>query len=98
MALLTDTAHRATASHSPVLLGAVSLTKRFGDQQALNDVSFDVRAGELLASLARMAPARLPCSKRLRACFLSTPEKFFGVVRRSEYRRGAMKSFSCRTG
>lgn len=48
MALLTDTAHRATASRSPVLLEAVSLTKRFGDQQALNDVSFEVRAGELL--------------------------------------------------
>jgi ABC-type multidrug transport system ATPase subunit len=48
MALLTDTAHKATASRSPGLLEAVSLTKRFGDQQALNDVSFDVRAGELL--------------------------------------------------
>jgi ABC-type multidrug transport system ATPase subunit len=30
------------------LLEAKSLRKRFGDQQALNEVSFDVRAGELL--------------------------------------------------
>src|SRR5829696_6382528 len=48
MTLLTDTAQRDTTSRSPVLLEAMSLTKRFGDQQALNDVSFDVRAGELL--------------------------------------------------
>jgi len=48
MALFTDTTHGRTATRSPALLEAVSLTKRFGDQQALSDVSFDVRAGELL--------------------------------------------------
>jgi ABC-2 type transport system ATP-binding protein len=48
MAILTDITHERTTSHSPALLEAVSLTKRFGDQFALNGVSFDVRGGEVL--------------------------------------------------
>ena len=48
MALLTDTAQERTSVRSPVLLEAVSLSKRFGDQRVLNKVSFDVRVGELL--------------------------------------------------
>src|SRR5262245_9300356 len=48
MALFTNTAQERMTVQSPVLLEAVSLSKRFGDQRALSEVSFDVRAGELL--------------------------------------------------
>jgi len=48
MALLTDTEQERKTVHSPVLLQAKSLSKRYGDQRALSEVSFDVRAGELL--------------------------------------------------
>src|SRR5689334_2305270 len=48
MALSTHIAPERMTVHPPVLLEAMSLSKRFGDQQALNEVSFDVRAGEVL--------------------------------------------------
>src|SRR5438045_3741397 len=42
----------AVNTHSPVecspLLEVCGLTKAFGDQRALHDVSFDIRAGEVL--------------------------------------------------
>jgi ABC-type multidrug transport system ATPase subunit len=48
MARLADTADKSAAGLSPALLQAASLSKRYGDQQALNEVSFDIHAGELL--------------------------------------------------
>ena len=43
-----DLSRQGIAGPAPVLLQAVALTKRYGDQQALDGVSFDVREGELL--------------------------------------------------
>src|SRR5262245_9359645 len=34
--------------HAPPLLGVRGLTKRYGEQTALNDVSFDIGGGEVL--------------------------------------------------
>ena len=45
---VSDLSREGTAGHAPVLLQAVALTKRYGDQQVLGGVSFDVREGELL--------------------------------------------------
>src|SRR2546421_4014647 len=41
----------AAAGEAPALaaLGAVELTKRFGEREALRSVSFELRAGELVA-------------------------------------------------
>src|SRR5438046_590404 len=43
-----DTAASAEAT-APVALGATGLLKRFGEREALRDVSFEVRPGELVA-------------------------------------------------
>jgi len=45
---VSDLSRQGIAGPAPVLLQAVALTKRYGDQQALDGVSFDVRQGELL--------------------------------------------------
>jgi ABC-2 type transport system ATP-binding protein len=47
MTLLTALPRRSVAEHAP-LLQVAALTKRYGDQQALAEVSFDVRAGDVL--------------------------------------------------
>jgi ABC-type multidrug transport system ATPase subunit len=36
------------AEHAPILMQVAALTKRYGDQDALADVSFDVHAGDVL--------------------------------------------------
>ena len=43
-----DTAASAEAT-APVALGATGLLKRFGEREALRDVSFEVHPGELVA-------------------------------------------------
>ena len=48
MASLSDMTRERAAGHAPVLLQTIALTKRYSDQQALDDVSFDVREGEVL--------------------------------------------------
>jgi ABC-type multidrug transport system ATPase subunit len=48
MALVSDRSSAGIAQQAPVLLQAVGLTKRYGDQHALGAVSFDVRHGEVL--------------------------------------------------
>ena len=44
------------------LLRVQDLTKRFGGLIAVNDVSFDVEEGEILAVIGRTGPARAPSS------------------------------------
>src|SRR5919204_6184088 len=36
------------AEHAPIVLQVTALTKRYGDQVALADIAFTVRAGEIL--------------------------------------------------
>lgn len=48
MALVSDRSRAGIAGQAPVLLQAAGLIKRYGDQQALAAVSFDVRQGEVL--------------------------------------------------
>src|SRR5439155_441044 len=39
---------RRVAERAPLLLQVAALSKRYGEQQALTDVAFDVRVGEVL--------------------------------------------------
>jgi ABC-2 type transport system ATP-binding protein len=48
MALVSDRSSAGIAGPAPVLLQAAGMIKRYGDQQALGAVSFDVREGEVL--------------------------------------------------
>jgi ABC-2 type transport system ATP-binding protein len=48
MELASDRSRAGVAGQAPVLLQAAGLIKRYGDQQALGAVSFDVRQGEVL--------------------------------------------------
>jgi ABC-2 type transport system ATP-binding protein len=48
MSVSTANPHGRIAEQAPVLLEVATLTKRYGDQRALADVSFSVQAGEVL--------------------------------------------------
>src|SRR5216683_1955241 len=48
MTVSTAIAHDRPAQYAAVLLRVADLTKRYGDQRALADVSFSVQAGEVL--------------------------------------------------
>jgi ABC-type multidrug transport system ATPase subunit len=48
MALLTTARAESTAGHTTVLMRVAGLSKRYGDQRALADVSFDVHGNEIL--------------------------------------------------
>ena len=55
----------ATAVESSVLLRLVGATKRFGGTVAIRDVTFDVRAGEVLALLGENGAGKSTCVKVL---------------------------------
>jgi ABC-2 type transport system ATP-binding protein len=46
--VLTTTRLEGIVAHTPVLMRVTGLSKRYGDQQALADVSFDVHGNEIL--------------------------------------------------
>jgi ABC-type multidrug transport system ATPase subunit len=48
MAVLTATTREHAAEAAPVLMQVAGLSKRYGDQHALAEISFDVRAREVL--------------------------------------------------
>jgi hypothetical protein len=64
------TESQAAQSNGPVLR-VDALAKRFGDRIALHDVSFELRAGELVA--VRTAPARRRCCRSSPAFSAPTP-------------------------
>jgi ABC-type branched-subunit amino acid transport system ATPase component len=46
--VLTTTRLEGIVAHTPVLMRVTGLSKRYGDQQALADVSFDAHGNEIL--------------------------------------------------
>src|SRR5262250_373933 len=48
MALSIATSNHHVAERAPHLLQVAALSKRYGEQHALADVAFDIRAGEVL--------------------------------------------------
>ena len=53
---------------TPLVLDIAGLTSHYGRIQALHGIDLQVRQGQLVALVARMAPARRPCCGPFPAC------------------------------